>query len=343
MAQAWHRSPAEKPGQPERARLRRAAKHEWSFLEGWSERPHALVASPQAVWKRADPFTTYEPASRKRAFGPHVDFATLGGKRERPEFDPEAGKFADKYGLLGLFYEYCSDPIFPEGKPYVSPNAVINKEGRLCPVDPAKEGKSHLEELLYKRNGPSPRTGKKMRFSTMLALPEELAFYPTHELAALPGVAAVGGPLGGEVLHWTDVEEEYGAFAVRDKYATRGVSIISTRERLSLWEMEARDFALRVDKGRSLSLDGLNERIAGASPYATLTTEGEVDRGWRCRSLLQAMYLMLYLDLTGGRSIRRCRKSGCGNYYREGSQPTSYCSERCASAASTRMRRGQKP
>ena len=52
----------------------------------------------------------------------------------------------------------------------------------------------------------------------------------------------------------------------------------------------------------------------------------DMGRGWRCSSLLQAMYLMLWLDLTGGRSVVKCRARGCPNWFRQGSQPNSiYC------------------
>jgi hypothetical protein len=53
---------------------------------------------------------------------------------------------------------------------------------------------------------------------------------------------------------------------------------------------------------------------------------------------------MLFLDLTGGNTIKKCKSRGCPNYFRVGSQSKSkYCSEQHASRASTRMGRGQEP
>jgi hypothetical protein len=56
------------------------------------------------------------------------------------------------------------------------------------------------------------------------------------------------------------------------------------------------------------------------------------------------MYLMLYLDLTGGAELRECASHDCPNYYRVGPQLGSkYCSKAHARRAATRMQRGQRP
>jgi hypothetical protein len=94
---------------------------------------------------------------------------------------------------------------------------------------------------------------------------------------------------------------------------------------------------LTADYG--FSLRAMNSRVAGSvSPRGYLNEQGQPERGWRCPYLLSAMYLMLYLNITGGRSIRRCERSDCQNHYRSGPQSNSkYCSERYANAASTRI------
>jgi hypothetical protein len=66
----------------------------------------------------------------------------------------------------------------------------------------------------------------------------------------------------------------------------------------------------------------LNEWLADTSPKATLTEHGNIKRDWRCHTLLQAMYLMLFLDLTGGAEIRECESHDCSNYYRVTAQTT---------------------
>ncbi len=133
--------------------------------------------------------------------------------------------------------------MFPENKPYVAPDAVIDASGRLRLVDPATEGKRRLEDLLYNRDGPHPETGEKILFDSMLSLPKELKFYPTHSLSWVRAAAVFGGPLGGaEAISWEEATVEYGVRAVLDEHANRGVSIVSMRERLTLWDGELKNF-----------------------------------------------------------------------------------------------------
>jgi hypothetical protein len=80
------------------------------------------------------------------------------------------------------------------------------------------------------------------------------------------------------------------------------------------------------------------------SPRALIGKDRNLERRWRYRSLLQAMYIMHFLDLTGGIIIKKCQSRGCPNYFRAGSLIKSkYCSTRCANRASTRKGRGQEP
>jgi hypothetical protein len=88
----------------------------------------------------------------------------------------------------------------------------------------------------------------------------------------------------------------------------------------------------------------LNRELMGMAPYVSTNEDGQYERGWRCPSLLRDMYLMLYLDLTGGSTIRECASWDCPKAFRAGPQNrTIYCSTRHANRASTRMGRGQKP
>ena len=61
--------------------------------------------------------------------------------------------------------------------------------------------------------------------------------------------------------------------------------------------------------------------------------------GDRCSSLLQAMYLMVFLDFTGGNKVRRCKRQDCRTYYRLGAHESDYCSSRCTSVITTRRSR----
>jgi hypothetical protein len=205
-------------------------------------------------------------------------------------------------------------------------------------MDPEAEGKERLEAFLHEEHGPSARTGEKISLtSRTLALPEELEFYSTSRFASEhPGAEAFGAPPAG-VLTWEDVEEMYGVVALLDSEAGRGVSILPTKERLLSWQLECKDFP-RAPYGPQI-VRGLNERISGVWPSASVNKDGEFGRGWRCRSLLQAMYLMIYLDFTGGKKVRQCARPDCRRYYRLGAHESDYCSLSCTSVMMTRRSR----
>ena len=110
-----------------------------------------------------------------------------------------------------------------------------------------------------------------------------------------------------------------------------------TREPLLSWELECKEFP-SAPYGSQIP-SGLNTRVAGVSPYASIDEDGEFGRGWRCRSPLQAMYLMVYLDFTGGNKVRRCKRPDCRDYYRLGAHESDYCSPGCTSVMTTRRSR----
>jgi hypothetical protein len=177
-----------------------------------------------------------------------------------------------------------------------------------------------------------------------LALPHELKFLPKG-LTALRPPDPLGESLEPDPATWEDVQAQYGCYVVLDEYARSGVSVLSTREPVFWWEVELENFPSgELLPAREVSAGALNTHLSGVSPYAYLGEDGTLQRAWRCPSLLQAMYFMLYLDLTGGRSVRKCGSAGCGKYYLAGLHSRSkYCSARCANRASTRLGRGQEP
>ncbi len=373
MAQAWHKGDTigfaqsiQGLSQPPEMQHRRASAYRYCSYESdqpleydasrhgtktlWDLLSHVdggIEASPEAVWTRADPFRSYRPvsASREPEAGAHLDFMNTRRAWERHGPD-EALRFANKHGLLGLFYERFSGPILPAHTSWVTPNAGFTKEGRLREVDPATDGKRHLEELLSRRRSPN-RPGEKVRLERGVALPHELKFLARTPLAPFGFPQAVSEAFESEVVGWEEVKEIYGCYVVPDRYSNSGITILSTREPLFWWENELENFPsekhLKAEYG--FSLGTINRRIAGnVSPRGYVNERGQAERGWRCPSLLKALYLMLYLDLTGGRGIRKCGRSDCQNHYRAGPQSNSkYCSTRCANAASTRKGRGQEP
>ena len=269
------------------------------------------------------------------------------------EFRKDLVSFAEQYGLLGAFEEeYVGMAVLPDGKTLVAPEAVIDERGRLRHIDPATEGKDELFKLLKPRGhfsgGHSPwrpldDIEYEVAYETM-ALPSEITF-------------AIRGPhLGGlersvesrRLMPWEGIREYFGGLTILDNKAPEGVSVLCTREPLHYWEVGFRQFPSGAPSG-ALELDEdsykfLNAFLEEVSPRAFMGEDGNLERGWRYGNLLQAMYAMLYLDLTGGNTIKRCQSRGCANYFRVGSQSKSkYCSKKHANRASTRMGRGQEP
>jgi hypothetical protein len=262
------------------------------------------------------------------------------------EFRKALIAFAEQYGLLGAFEEdFLGPPVLPDGKTLVAPEAVIDDRGRVRRVDPATEGK----ELLLKVLEPAGhfwyfgKTEHDVKHETM-ALPSEIKFSSRG-----PYLDRIEWPVEPrQLVPWEDISKYFGALLILDKRVTGGVSILCTREPLRRWEMSFRFFPSGVPPG-ALELDdnsyvSLNSYLEDVSPHAFVGEDGTLEQGWRYRSLLQAMYVMLYLDLTGGSTLKKCESRGCPNYFRVGPQSKSkYCSERCANRASTRMGRGQEP
>jgi hypothetical protein len=147
---------------------------------------------------------------------------------------------------------------------------------------------------------------------------------------------------------WEDIRKDFGALLILDDRAPDGVSVLCTQELLRRWEISFRFFLRAGPLGRvELDADSyvfLNSYLEDVSPRAFIGKDGNLQRRWRYRGLLQAMYVMLFLDLTGGNTIKKCQSRGCPNYFRVGPQSKSkYCTKRCANRASTRMGRGQRP
>ena len=306
-----------------------------------------IEVSPGAAWRRTDPFESYKPvsSSREPEAGAHLDFmyaSVIWRSRQRGRRQVLLN-FVNNHGLLGLFYKRYSGPILPDHKYRVAPDAVFTGEGKLREVNPRIEGKQYLERLLRQRHPDI----ENMDLSERLAFPHELKFLAKNPVGPFGPPQAVSETFEREVADWEEVKELYGCYVVLDRYSDSGVTLLSTREPLFWWQMELESFPPkeRLTAEYGFSIGNISAHLSGSvSPRAYLNEHGQAERGWRCPYLLKALYLMLYLDVTGGREIRRCRRSACQSYYRAGPQSNSkYCSETCANAASTRMGRGQVP
>jgi hypothetical protein len=356
MAQAWH-TPREQLGlaQHVESKCWRASKYELVKHEFINNHRQAgtevcIEATSDAQWGRISPFDLYRPTSKVREVeaGPHLAFLMLKGlwEAEAKNLDTAWKVFATEFGLLGVFEEeYYWPPVFPHGKIVIAPEAVIDSQGKLQRVDPATEGKEIVWNALaargrYLTDVPLPAESKY----TNIALPSELEF-----IAKGPFIDNYFWPAvpHRQPVTWEEIKEDLGVLLILDEESYTGVSVLCTREPLQRWRYSLAYFPsgdMAIEHLLSDSFNDLNWRLRQVSPYLLLGKDGNLKRGWSYRSLLQAMYVMLWLDLTGDNTVKKCQSRGCPNYFRVGSQSNSkYCSTRCANLASTRMGRGQEP
>jgi hypothetical protein len=314
----------------------------------------SLEAKPGARWKRATPVAYYRPGGKKREVnaGPHLSFLRLrsmvGVTGDLLDHPRELEVFARVFGLLGVIHEdFLLPPILPTTKLWVAPEAVVEADGTLRRLDPETEGMELLLNLLdeqgYFSANPLPdveEEHKREAARSRVALPSEVTLVRKR----LTGPWRDPNRIDLKPVGWENASEKYGALLILDKATSTRVSVLCTRESVATWQRVLFDFPTGEFRPEDRYLRRfLNSRLIGVSPYSP-EDEEEYRGGWRCSSLLEAMYLMLWLDLRGGHSVRECGLSDCTNYYRVGSQKekTLYCSEKHASLASTRMNRGQK-
>ncbi len=321
--------------------------------------PGWLEAERGAIWRRSTPVTSYRPAGKRRELeaGPHLSFLRLKGLLEddSPLFDKAMMLFANEYGLLGLFHDTFSPPILPN-RLWAAPEAVVGANGKLRRVDPATEGTELLLDLLDRQGyfgaeGSAFTDEKEKREAarSRVALPSEVRFVRRSYRGPWRG-DPTGYNVDSTPVGWEEARGTCGGLLVLTEDTSSRVSVLCTREHTWSWWRALSDFPagdLRPDDRRLRAF--LNSRVSGVAPYSPQDEEA-MDRGWRCSSLLQAMYLMLWLDLTGGSSIRKCQSRGCPNWFRSGSQPGSkYCPpevpgkvSKCASRESSRMARDRE-
>jgi len=307
-----------------------------------------LQAVRGATWTRADPFAFYHshPAKREIKAGPHSTFLELRklflGKDGR--YIRAADVFADSYGLLGLFHHNYSAPILPKHKRYISPEAVI-ENGRLEPVDPTSQGLELVAKAVNDSRPPSWRQFTKADH-IIVALPEEVRF-AAKDRFRYPDDPS-GRPLSPSKLEsWDEARTGYEALFLFDPERRVKSSVLVRSESIFAWESVLLDFPvppLDTEERWPFWARILNEWLVDISPMLTFGEDGRLTPTLRCNTLLQAMYLMLWLDLIRGSELRECGCHDCASYYRVGPQTNSkYCSEKHAYRAAKRMQRGQIP
>jgi hypothetical protein len=175
-------------------------------------------------------------------------------------------------------------------------------------------------------------------------MPEEVSFL-TKETYRYPDDPS-GRPTRPANMSWEEAREGFDALFVLDPSRRMKSSVLVRRENPRSWQRELEDFPAPPYEAEHLPALArvLNDWLADISPRAVPRGHGGLTWGWRCGTLLRAMYLMLLLDLSGGSRLKECESRDCHTYFRLGPQSgTKYCSKEHADRASTRMGRGQIP
>ncbi len=345
MAQAWHKKREQlETAWGVEAKLWRASEYKVDEVANAA----VIKAAPNASWKRFMPFDSYKPTSKAREVkaGPHLHFLRLKGLWEADSdlFYTALKVFAGQYGLLGALEEDydLQRPVFPWEKMLVAPEAGIDGQGRLSLFDPNTEGKSLLRTILAQRGWGRLPNDPEIVFNWM-ALPSEIKFN-----AKRPDLNSEWWPIEPrQLVPWEVLQNDFGAIMVLDPQAFKGVSVLCTKEPVRRWALSLHFFPsgdTPMQELVSVVPNSFNAYLQEVSPRIVVGKDGSLEQGWNCSTLMQAMRLMLHMDLTGGHTIKECQSRDCSNHFRLGPQAKSiYCSQRCANRASTRMRRGQEP
>lgn len=353
---SWAGQSAEELAANEGARYWRASKHE---VQIDSQGLLWIEAARDTKWSLFSPLRHYSPSAppREARRGPHTEFIRLKEsilEMSNLETALEEAKrivsFADKYGLLGRVYEWYSAPILPADKWYVLPDAAITTNGEWKELDNSSKDTRKTEgfKLLQKWVTPDYLLPPQV-----VARPSELKFaYKRNRPAKRPDPA--GFEPSPELVDWATVQEPFGVVMLLDGTSGPGARMHSTRELADSWQFVlpscSKPLAELSDlEKRNLALS-LRAELSGVSPYPSLNERDEWERGWRCPSLLQAICLMLYYDLTGHVDIRKCALPSCGDYFRTTAESRSkYCpseepnkASKCASAATSRRYRARR-
>jgi hypothetical protein len=315
-------------------------------LVGGYHTPDYIEATPDAVWMRTDPFRDYRPVVDRVAGGkptPHERFSTLANMALKADQDDiwseqfhKAMKlFADRHGLLGWFREEFGMPLLPEREVgllvLVAPDTIIDRYGRLREIDPATEGKYFQEQRMLHRDEvwtmlygqPPPRPEDYVLEPEELILPCELRFRRQAADFVRTGYSRrLLYPSPSRTFTYEEIRHRYGLRLVYDpQNANTGVSVISTREPVSVWRQRLRNLAEPPHENY------LNVKLEGVSPMVVRRTDGEDAGSWSCSSLLEAVHLMQFLDSIHGVRMQRCQAPDCYDFFRVGprSKPRLYC------------------
>jgi hypothetical protein len=178
-----------------------------------------------------------------------------------------------------------------------------------------------------------------------VAMPEEVRFAAKDSLRYPDDPS--GRPLSPSKCEgWNEARRGYGALFLFDPERQEKSSVLARNESIFAWQSVLQDFpvpSFEMKERWPLWARILNEWLVDISPMITFGDDGRLTPTWRCNTLLQAMYLMLWLDLLRGSELRECGCHDCATYFRKGPQDSKYCSPTHASRAAKRMQRGKLP
>lgn len=94
----------------------------------------------------------------------------------------------------------------------------------------------------------------------------------------------------------------------------------------------------------SILSNWINKKLDGVKPVISPMLNFSLQGSWNAPHLLSAMYVMLYMDLTRGVALRKCRNKPCKDFFAVygNDDRKIYCSESCASAQKQREYRQNK-
>lgn len=264
-----------------------------------------------------------------RATGPHTEFASIRIEPEdfvalgandfvSDELAKRVLEFVNRWGLLGIMWSglqrcefatddrgwmlLAADP--PPGAPW-----VVSRGGYGRAANPSPPQRGLLQYA------PDVRYGDQLLMAAQRATDPWLL--PNLHFPELVGAAAVPAPDSPEVF---ECYGEYLGDIVRE-----------------LLEFQRVYAALGSTTNRSAALGWVNAQLRRVS--ATLVDDRV---GWAVDSLLDAMYLMVALDIAAARLPRSCARPGCGGAFMATRSNTRYCGDGCRFANNQRAYRDRQ-
>jgi hypothetical protein len=164
-------------------------------------------------------------------------------------------------------------------------------------------------------------------------------------LGDVPVLPKPPAPQGGEdfygyslALFWLQQSEFELALRLHTALGSRNKQLEEIQLRLALagvqWEIRGRNIEREyINRARDFVMTTINKHLRAMSPRVSrVPGSSSVTAVWGCYTLLEAMYLMLFLDIAGWNGqIVQCEK--CHSVFYSALQRGKYCSTKCENRA----------